>query len=99
MLTVLEPGREPGGEIAEQLDALRRLGSLLGVTVLVEEDDDVAEAVVRVARERGSTYVLMGPPAPRGRLAGLSPSLVERLLRGLPGVDVRIVADRSRRER
>ena len=99
VLTVLEPGREPGGEVAEQLDALRRLGSLLGVTVLVEEDDDVAEAVVRVARERGSTYVLMGPPAPRGRLAGLSPSLVERLLRGLPGVDVRIVADRSRRER
>ena len=54
---------------------------------------------MRVARERGSTYVLMGPPAARGRLAGLAPSLVERLLQRLPGVDVRIVADRSRRER
>ena len=71
VLTVLEPGTSPRGEIAEQLDALRRLGSLLGVTVLVEEDDDVAEAVVRVVRERGSTYVLMGPPAERGRLARL----------------------------
>ena len=99
VLTVLPPGREPAGEVAEQLDALRRLGSLLGVAVLVEEGDDVAEAVARVARERGSTYVLMGPPSPRGRLARLSPSLVEGLLRRLPGVDVRIVADRSRRER
>ena len=41
----------------------------------------------------------MGPPAERGRLARLAPSLVERLLQRLPGVDVRIVADRSRRER
>ena len=50
-----------------------------------------------VARERGTTYVLMGPPARRGaaRRASRAP-LAERLLRRLPGVDVRVVADRSR---
>ena len=56
------------------------------------------EAVARVARERGTTYVLMGVPRPRGGLARLArPDLVDRLIRALPGVDVRIVADRARR--
>ena len=63
ILTVLAPGRDPGAAEAEQLDALRRLGSLLGATVLVEEGDDVPDVVARVARERGTTYVLMGTPA------------------------------------
>jgi two-component system, OmpR family, sensor histidine kinase KdpD len=93
VLTVLSPGREPTPEEAEQLDALRRLGSLLGAQVLFEEGDDVADVVARVARERGSTYVLMGTPAQRRFRAPLT----ERLLRRLPGIDLRIVADRSKR--
>src|SRR5215211_6906354 len=98
VLTVLPPGREPSPEEAEQLDALRRLGSLLGAHVLIEEGDDVPEMVARVARERGSTYVLMGTPAGRNGLKRFAEPLTERLLRRLPGVDLRIVADRSKRE-
>jgi two-component system, OmpR family, sensor histidine kinase KdpD len=98
VLTVLPPGREPTPAEAEQLDALRRLGSLLGAQVLIEEGDDVPEVVARVARERGSTYVLMGAPAARNGIRRLSEPLTERLLRRLPGVDLRIVADRSKRE-
>jgi two-component system sensor histidine kinase KdpD len=98
VLTVLPPGREPTPEEAEQLDALRRLGSLLGAHVLIEEGDDVPEAVARVARRRGSTYVLMGAPAARNGLKRFGEPLTERLLRRLPGVDLRIVADRSKRE-
>jgi len=51
-----------------------------------------------VARERRSTYVLMGTPARRSGLRRLAEPLAEKLLRVLPGVDVRIVADRSKRE-
>ena len=98
ILTVLAPGREPTPDEAEQLDALRRLGSLLGATVLVDEGDDVPEVVARVARDRGTTYVLMGTPAPRTGLKRFSEPLPERLLRRLPGVDLRIVADRSKRD-
>jgi two-component system sensor histidine kinase KdpD len=98
VLTVLPPGREPTPEQAEQLDALRRLGSLLGAQVLIEEGDDVPDVVARVARERGSTYVLMGAPAARNGIRRFSEPLTERLLRRLPGVDLRIVADRSKRE-
>jgi two-component system sensor histidine kinase KdpD len=98
ILTVLAPGRDPSPEEAEQLDALRRLGSLLGAAVLVDEGDDVPEVVARVARERGTTYVLMGTPASRAGVKRFSEPLSERLLRRLPGVDLRIVADRSKRE-
>jgi two-component system, OmpR family, sensor histidine kinase KdpD len=98
VLTVLPPGREPSAEETEQLDALRRLGSLLGAQVLVEEGDDVPAVVARVARERGTTYVLMGTPAARNGFRRFSEPLTERLLHRLPGVDLRIVADRSKRE-
>ena len=48
-------------------------------------------------RERGTTYVLMGTPAPRSGVKRFSEPLSEQLLRRLPGVDLRNVADRSRR--
>jgi two-component system sensor histidine kinase KdpD len=89
---------EPSADEREQLDALRRLATVLGAHLLVERGDDVAETVCRVAAERGTTYVLMGTPKPRGALRRLtSPALPFRLLQLLPGVDLRIVADRTRR--
>jgi two-component system, OmpR family, sensor histidine kinase KdpD len=90
--------RAPAAEEREQLDALRRLATLLGAHLLVEPGDDVAETVRRVAAERGTTYVLMGTPRPRSALRRLAtPALPYRLLQLLPGVDLRIVADRSQR--
>jgi two-component system sensor histidine kinase KdpD len=91
---------EPDQDEQEQLAALRRLASVLGAHLLVERADDVAESVTQVARERGTTYVLMGTPRPRGGIRRLlQPSLPFRLLSMLPGVDLRIVADRTQRKR
>ncbi len=90
--------REPTEPEREQIDAFHRLASLLGAQVLVEEGDDVAEVAARVAGERRSTYVLIGPPAPRRGFRRFSEPLTDRLVRALPGVDVRIVADRSKRD-
>jgi two-component system sensor histidine kinase KdpD len=93
----VSPG-DPSSEEREQLDALRRLATMLGAHLLVEPGEDVAETVRRVAAERGTTYVLMGAPGPRGALRRLArPALPFRLLQLLPGIDLRIVADRSRR--
>jgi two-component system sensor histidine kinase KdpD len=102
LLVVRTPGRagaQADQEEREQLEALRRLASILGAYLLVEEGDDVAEVAIRVARERGTTYVLMGAPKPRNAWRRLTqPALPFRLLKGLPGVDLRIVADRTLRE-
>jgi two-component system sensor histidine kinase KdpD len=89
---------EPSTDEREQLDALRRLASVLGAHLLVEHGDDIADTVRRVAAERGTTYILMGTPKPRGPLRRLArPALAFRLLQLLPGVDLRIVADRTLR--
>jgi two-component system, OmpR family, sensor histidine kinase KdpD len=89
---------EPNEEQREQLAALRRLTSVLGAHLFVERGPDVALVTQRFARERGTTYVLTGTPSPRGALGRLiHPSLPFRLINMLPGVDVRIVADRTQR--
>jgi two-component system sensor histidine kinase KdpD len=90
--------REPDEDERAQLDAMRRLATVLGAHLMIEPGDDVAETVQRVAKERGTTYVLMGTPKPRNGLRRLlQPALPFRLLSLLPGVDLRIVADRTRR--
>jgi two-component system sensor histidine kinase KdpD len=90
--------RDPTPEEDEQLRALRKLCSVLGAHLLIEPGDDVAKVARRVAHERGTTYVLIGRPAARSfwQRASSQP-LAARLLRELPGVDQRIVADRTQR--
>jgi two-component system sensor histidine kinase KdpD len=102
VLVVRPSGRPPSPQDRKRLEALRRLVSMLDARLRVEEGDDVAAVTVDVARELGSTYLLMGTPRQRrglGRFSarpgndGYDPALLMRLLRDLPGVDVRIVAD------
>ena len=97
-LWVRPPGYEPTPEEVTQLAALRRLASVLGIHFLEEDGDDLVEAVRRVAGERGSTYIFVGTPDERRRVEILRGSLLSRMVRELPGLDIRVVADRSQRE-
>jgi two-component system sensor histidine kinase KdpD len=99
VLWVGKAGTEPGPEEQEQLDALRRLTAVLGAHMLVRHGERVVDVVRDVVEERGSTYVLIGTPAPRRGLRRLSESLPAQLLRALPGVDLRVIADRTQRRR
>jgi two-component system sensor histidine kinase KdpD len=101
LLWVRRPGGggTPDDEQERALHALRQLASVLGAELLVEEGDDVGETAARVCMERGTTYVLLGASRPARGLARLREPLPQRLIRLAPGVDVRIVADRSRRTR
>jgi two-component system, OmpR family, sensor histidine kinase KdpD len=97
LLYVKRPGQKLTEEEQEQLKAIRRLASVLGARLLIEEGDDVVQTVKEVAEEQGSTYVLIGTPAPRTGLNRFRPSLPTRLIEALPGVDLRVVADRALR--
>jgi two-component system, OmpR family, sensor histidine kinase KdpD len=102
VLIVRPPGRPPSQDDRRRLEELRRLTAMLGVRLRVQESEDVAAEAIALARSIGATYVLMGTPSERRGLArlgaGAERSLLMRLLRGLPGVDVRIVADPALRE-
>jgi two-component system, OmpR family, sensor histidine kinase KdpD len=103
VLVVRPPGRPPSADDRRRLEELRRLTAMLGAQLQVQESEDVAAVAIDVARSLGTTYVFMGTPSERrglGRLgAGSERSLLIRLLRGLPGVDVRVVADPALRDR
>ncbi len=92
------PGQELTADEATQLAALRRLASILGVHFLEEEGDDLVETVRRTAEERGTTYVFVGTPDERRRVEIFRGSLVSRMIRELPGIDIRVVADRALRK-
>jgi two-component system sensor histidine kinase KdpD len=97
LLWVRPPSERLSDEKEHSLGALRQLASVLGARLIIEESDDVAGGVADVARRQGTTYILMGAARPARGLTRLRTPLPQRLIELLPGVDVRIVADRSQR--
>jgi two-component system sensor histidine kinase KdpD len=97
-LWMRRPGEQLSAEAATQLAALRRLASILGVHFLEEEGDELVETVRRVVLERGSTYIFVGTPDERRWVEIVRGSLVSRMIRELPGIDIRVVAHRALRD-
>jgi two-component system sensor histidine kinase KdpD len=94
--------RKPGHDLTDaelvSLAALRRLASILGAHFNEVEGENLPDAVKQFATERGSTYVFLGTPDESRRTEILRGSLVSKLVRDLPGIDIRVVADRALRE-
>jgi two-component system sensor histidine kinase KdpD len=97
LLWIRPPGKELDAERQRSLAALRELAAALGAHFLIEESDDVPAAIAGVAGRRRTTYILMGMPRPPRGLGRLRTPLAMRLMQLVPGVDVRIVAERGRR--
>ncbi len=95
---VRRPGEQltPAEEVS--LAALRRLASILGAHFMELEGASLPDAVKQFVAERGSTYVFLGTPDESRRTEILRGSLVSKLVRDLPGVDIRVVSDRALRE-
>ncbi len=96
-LWVKPEGHEITPDEATQLAALRRLASILGVHFL-EEQGELVATTRRIAVERSSTYVFVGTPDERRRVEIVRGSLLSRMVRELPGLDIRVVADRAARD-
>jgi two-component system sensor histidine kinase KdpD len=59
----------------------------------VERDGvDIAATVIEAARERGARHVVIGEPRAAGPVASLRPNIVDRVVEGLPDVDVHVIA-------
>jgi two-component system sensor histidine kinase KdpD len=98
VLWVHSPGERLADDEQVALAALRRLAIVLGAHFVEEEGDDLVGTVRRVVTERGSTYVFVGTPDESRRREVLRGSLVSALVRELPGVDIRVVANRADRK-
>jgi two-component system, OmpR family, sensor histidine kinase KdpD len=92
-------GREVTAEEETQVAALRRLAGILGTHFLEEPGDDLVATTRRVAAERGSTYIFVGTPDESRRREIFGGSLLSRMVRELPGLDIRVVANRADRDR
>ena len=97
VLFVRRPGQSLPEEQTTALAALRRLAQILGAHFLEEESDDVIGAVRATVIDRGTTYVYVGTPERRRLEEVVRGAFLERLIEALPGVDIRIAADRGRR--
>jgi two-component system sensor histidine kinase KdpD len=97
-LWVRRAGQPPNEEETTQLAALRRSATILGAHFIEEEGDDFVATVRRVAAERGSTYIFVGTPDESRRREILGGSLLSRMVRELPGIDIRVVANRADRD-
>jgi two-component system sensor histidine kinase KdpD len=100
LLWVKPPNLAIEGEIERQVTALRHLASVLGANFVIEENDSLVDAAAALARERGTTYIMVGESHPRRGLTRLREPLPQRLMDATPpGVDVRIVAIRGPKEK
>jgi two-component system, OmpR family, sensor histidine kinase KdpD len=97
VLWVRKPGETLDDGKAMSLAALRRLAVIVGANFLEEEADDLVSAVRRTVYERSSTYVFVGTPDESRRREIFHGSLVSALVRELPGIDIRVVANRAER--
>jgi two-component system, OmpR family, sensor histidine kinase KdpD len=95
VLVVRDPAAAASVEERARLEGLRRLAAMVGAHLLVDEGADQIAVLERVARERGITYVLVGPPEPRRGLGRFAEPQLMQILRALPNVDVRVVARRE----
>ncbi len=96
LLWMAPPGQMEQLESDPEVDAMKRLAAVLGTNLIIESGDDLVMTAKRVAQERGATYILLGPPTPPTGLRRFRTSLVDRLLEAIPGIDVRVVADRTK---
>jgi two-component system sensor histidine kinase KdpD len=73
--------------VFDTLDTAQKMGGL----VISLKHEDVAEALATFAREYGITHIVIGRPTKVTLLSRFKPSLHEKLLQALPGVDLVVV--------
>jgi two-component system sensor histidine kinase KdpD len=70
----------------------RRLAAELQCVIVERDGADIAQTVIAAARERSVRHVVIGEPRAAGLVGSLRPNIVDRVVEGLPDVDVHVIA-------
>ena len=77
---------------APEIERFRTLASQLGSSFVVLGGTDAAAAVIQAARDSSIEHVVVGEMVSGSRLSRLRPTIVDRIIDGLPGSDVHVIA-------
>jgi two-component system sensor histidine kinase KdpD len=75
-----------------EMERLRSLAAQLGASFAVLGGTEVADAVIRAARDASVEHVVVGEMVRGAAWSSLRPTLVDRIIDGLPGSDVHVIA-------
>ena len=80
------------GTNAPDIERFRALAAQLGGSFVVLGGTDVASAVIQAARDSSIEHVVVGEMVSSSRLSRLRPTIVDRIIDGLPDSDVHVIA-------
>jgi two-component system sensor histidine kinase KdpD len=83
---------QTGGTESVDLERYRSLAAQLGGSFVVLGGSDVASAVIQAARDSSIEHVVVGEMVSTAGLSRLRPTIVDRIIDGLPGSDVHVIA-------
>jgi two-component system sensor histidine kinase KdpD len=77
---------------ASYVDDYRNLAEQLGCSFAVLAGNDPASAIIQAARDAGSDHVVVGEVRKTSLLGRIRPTIVDRIIDGLPDADIHVIA-------
>lgn len=75
-----------------RVDHYRDIAQQLGCAFAVLAGNDPASAIIRAARDAGSEHVVVGEVSSTGWMQRFRPTLVDRIIDGVPDADIHVIA-------
>ncbi|MDI3256472.1 MAG: sensor histidine kinase KdpD [Kyrpidia sp.] len=92
---VEQPGKAPGEEERLRISKYLRLAEELGAETVVMTADRVAEELVRLAKRRNVTQIIIGKPLHSRFGDWMRGSLVDRVIRSSEGIRIHVIPGKS----
>src|SRR6202011_837435 len=83
---------QSGTDRIVETERLRELAAELGCSFVVLGGREVGGAIVQAAGDVGAEHIVIGEVTADGSLARLRPTLVDRIIDGLPDSDVHVIS-------
>ena len=88
MVVAVHSGETPSRDLTQ----FRTLATQLGSSFAVLGGPDIAAAVIQAARDSATEHVVVGEVVSSTYLDRLRPTIVDRIIDGLPNSDIHVIA-------